>query len=429
MAAFDAIRPPEPRLIEDCVHCGFCLPTCPTYALWDEEVDSPRGRILLMRAAHEDGEITAAHVDAWDHCLGCMACVTACPSGVEYDKLIEDTRAQVERNWERAPADRRWRAALFALFPHPGRLRALAPLTAAARAVSAGRLLDRLARATGRRTVARLRELTRLAPRVPLRATWRRLPERTAARGPRRGRVGFVQGCVQRVFFGDVNAATVAVLAAEGFDVHAPRLPRCCGALQLHTGDGDGARALARATIAAFEGCDAVVVNAAGCGSAMKEYGHVLRDDPAWAPRAAAFAARVRDVTELLAAVEPRARRHPLPLTVAYHDACHLAHAQAVREAPRALLAGIPQLEVREPDEWELCCGSAGLYNLLEPEPAAELGRRKARRLLATGAEAVAAANPGCALQIAAHARALGRELPVHHPISLLHASITGRAP
>jgi glycolate oxidase iron-sulfur subunit len=274
----------------------------------------------------------------------------------------------------------------------------------------------------------RLRELTRVAPRTPVRAAWRRLPERTPARGTRRGRVGFLQGCVQRVFFGDVNAATVAVLAAEGFDVFAPRLPRCCGALQLHTGYAEQARGLARATIAAFEAYETIVVNAAGCGSAMKDYGHLFREDPAWSDRAAAFSAKVRDVSELLAEHEPVARRHPLHLTVAYHDSCHLAHAQGVREPPRELLRGIPDLELREPAEWEICCGSAGVYNLLEPEPAAALGRRKAQHLLDTGADVIAAGNPGCALQIAAYARALGRELPMHHPIELLHASIEGRS-
>lgn len=432
MAAFDVTRPPEPDLIDACVHCGFCLPTCPTYVLWGEEMDSPRGRILLMRAAHEEGpDLTAAQVDAWDNCLGCMACVTACPSGVQYDKLIEDTRAQVERNWERTLPDRLWRRALFELFPHPGRLRALAPLAAAQHALTApasrrprhpGRLVERLAH-----RLPRVRELVRLAPRASVREAWRRLPEHTPARGATRGRVGFVQGCVQRVFFGDVNAATVAVLAAEGFEVHAPRLPRCCGALQLHTGYAEEARSLARQTIAAFEGFDAVVVNAAGCGSAMKDYGHLFRDDPAWAARAAAFSGKVRDVSELLAEHPPVAERHPLPLTVAYHDSCHLAHAQGVRAAPRALLAAIPQLELREPAEWQLCCGSAGVYNLLEPEPAAQLGERKARNLLDTGADVVAAGNPGCALQIAAHARALGRELTVRHPVELLAASIAGR--
>jgi glycolate oxidase iron-sulfur subunit len=417
--AFDDVRPPDPALIADCVHCGFCLPTCPTYVLWDEEMDSPRGRILLMRAGHEEGpELVAAQVQAWDNCLGCMACVTACPSGVQYDKLIEDTRQQVERRFARPRLDRLRRRAPFAVFPHPARLRALAPLLSAQRALRLDRLAER---------VGALAPLVRLAPRTPLREAWRRLPEHTPAAGPRRGRAGFLQGCVQRVFLSHVNVATVGVLAAEGWDVFAPARPGCCGALELHTGYGEEAQARARRTIAAFEDCDVVVVNAAGCGSALKDYGHVLRDDPEWAERAAAFSARVRDVTELLAAQEPVAERHPVEMTVAYHDACHLAHAQGIRAQPRALLRQIPGLELREPAEWELCCGSAGVYNLLKPQPAAELGERKARNVLDTGAQAVAAANPGCALQIAAHTRALGRELPVYHPMELLYASLTRR--
>jgi glycolate oxidase iron-sulfur subunit len=421
MPAFDATRPPQEALIGDCVHCGFCLPTCPTYSLWGEEVDSPRGRIVLMGAALEEGEtLSEAQVTAFDNCLGCMACVTACPSGVRYDRLIEDTRAQVERNFRRPRAERLYRDAIFALFPHPGRLRALAPLMSVGRELvrrpAIRRLLERRPRTRG---------LARLAAVAPAGRPTGRLPERVAARGPRRGSVAFVQGCVQRVLFHDVNAATVAVLAAEGYDVRAPRLPRCCGALSFHTGRDEEARALARETIAAFEDDELVVVNAAGCGSAMKSYEHLLRDDAEWAPRARALAARVRDVTELLGGeVEPRAPRHPVRLRVAYHDACHLAHAQGVRSQPRALLASIPGLEVLEPDEWELCCGSAGVYNLLEPEPAAELGERKARNLLATGADAIVAANPGCALQIAAHTAALGRRLPVLHPLEIVRASI-----
>jgi glycolate oxidase iron-sulfur subunit len=420
--AFDDIRPPAPELIEDCVHCGFCLPTCPTYLLWGQEQDSPRGRIVVMRTAREEGPLlTEAQVEAWDNCLGCMACVTACPSGVQYHKLIEDTRAQVERRYARPRLERLYRSALFAFFPHPGRLRALAPLVAAQRRLPLDRLL--------RRGPARLQMLTRVAPATPVRTAWRRLPVRTPARGARRGTAGFLQGCVMRAFFGDVNAATVDVLAAEGWDVYAPRRPRCCGALQLHTGYADDARALARRTIAAFEDCDVVVVNAAGCGSSMKDYAHLLRDDAAWRERAEAFAAKVRDVTELLAEHEPRAARHPIPMRIAYHDACHLAHAQGVRAQPRELLRGIPGLDLREPDEWEICCGSAGVYNLLNPEPAQALGERKARNLLATGADAVAAANPGCALQIGAAARALGQPLRVLHPIELLHASIQRRSP
>jgi glycolate oxidase iron-sulfur subunit len=266
-----------------------------------------------------------------------------------------------------------------------------------------------------------------LAPKVPVRAAFRRLPEVTPAVGERRGRIALMQGCVQRVFFGDVNAATVRVLAAEGWEVHAPRSPRCCGALMLHTGVEDEAQELARATIAAYEHFDCVVANVAGCGSAMKEYGHLLGEDPQWRERAERFAAKVRDVHELLAEEEPRAPRHPLPLTVAYHDACHLAHAQQVRAQPRALLRAIPGLELVEPPDWELCCGSAGIYNLVQPEAAAELGRRKAGNLRSTGARAIAAANPGCAIQIGAHLD--GDPMPIYHPMTLLDLSIRGERP
>jgi glycolate oxidase iron-sulfur subunit len=238
--------------------------------------------------------------------------------------------------------------------------------------------------------------------------------------------VALLQGCVQRVFFGHVNEATARVLAAEGFEVHVPRLPRCCGALALHAGEDPEATNLAKATIEELGRYDTVIVNAAGCGSAMKDYGHVLRDEPAWAERAAAFSARVRDVSEFLAEAGPRAERRPVEMKVAYHDACHLAHAQGVRAQPRELLRAVPGLELVEPADWELCCGSAGIYNLVQPEPAAQLGERKARNLLDTGAEAVVAGNPGCALQISAHTERLGRPLPVLHPMELLARSLTG---
>ena len=418
MAAFDTIRPPERELIEDCVHCGFCLPTCPTYHLWGEEMDSPRGRIVLMSEAEQGAELSAPMVTHWDRCLGCMACVTACPSGVQYDKLIEDTRAQVERNHSRKPGDRLFRSLVFELFPHPGRLRALAPLMALARRLG----IPKLARRGG--PFPRLRAVTALTPETPLLGTMRRLPEHTKARGEKRGTVGLLQGCVQRVFFHDVNVATAQVLAAEGFEVRAPRLPRCCGALQMHT--GYDSRDLARATIEAFEQCDFVVANAAGCGSSMKDYAHLLRDDPQWAQRAERFCAKVRDVTELLAEAGTRATRHPVRQKVAYHDACHLAHAQAVRAQPRELLAEIPELELVEPQGWEICCGSAGIYNLLKPEPATELGRRKVENLLATGAKTIAAGNPGCAIQIAAVSEQMGHPLRVIHPIELIQMSIQG---
>jgi glycolate oxidase iron-sulfur subunit len=369
-------------------------------------MDSPRGRIVLMRIGHEEGsEVSPEMTTHLDRCLGCMACVTACPSGVQYDRLIERARPQIERHGPRSRREQALRKGIFALFTHPGRLRAAVPFMA---------LQQRLPIKV---------PFGELAPKVPLRAAMRQLPEITPAVGERRGRIALMQGCVQRVFFGDVNAATVRVLAAEGWEIHAPRSPRCCGALQLHTGVEDEARELARATIDAYEGFDHVVVNVAGCGSAMKEYGYLFEG----AERAEAFSAKVLDVHELLAAHEPRAERRPLRMKVAYHDACHLAHAQQVRSQPRELLRGIPELELVEPAEWELCCGSAGIYNLVQPEPAAELGRRKAANLQATGAEAIAAANPGCAIQISAHMN--GAEVPIYHPMTLLDHSIRGSRP
>ncbi|HEY6596674.1 MAG TPA: heterodisulfide reductase-related iron-sulfur binding cluster [Asanoa sp.] len=418
--AWDALRPPDPALIGACVHCGFCLTTCPSYQVFENEADSPRGRILLMRVGNEEGSaLSDQMVEHFDRCLGCMACVTACPSGVRYDRLIEQVRPQLERSPLRTRRDRWHRAAIFALFTHPGRLRAVAP----ALAVSSHLPVRRVLGEKGLRT--RLGALLGLAPKVSPAAPFRRLPRVTppAPGVAPRGQVAFLQGCVNRVLFGDVNAATVRVLAAEGWQVHAPARPRCCGALPLHSGAEPTALALARETIARFEVYDTIAVNVAGCGSAMKDYGHLLADDPRWAARAQAFSAKVRDVHELLAGHPAQATRHPVALRVAYHDACHLAHAQGIRAAPRDLLRGIPGLTLLEPREWELCCGSAGIYNLTQPAAAVELGRRKAANLAATDPDAIAAANPGCALQIAAH---LDRPVPVLHPMTLLDRSLRG---
>ena len=426
MPAFDEHRPPAAELVADCVHCGFCLPSCPTYALWGEEMDSPRGRIYLMNLA-EKGEIGLEgpfqqHID---RCLGCMACVPACPSGVQYDRLIEATRAQVERRHRRSPRDRALRGAIFALFPYPRRLRALrAPLAAYQRSG-----LQRLVRRSGLLDlVPALATMEAVAP--PIRPA-PRLPERVAARGPRRAVVGLLTGCVQGAFFPEVNAATARVLALEGCDVVIPRRQGCCGALSVHNGREAEAQDFARRLIAEFEaaGVERVVVNAAGCGSSMKEYAELLADDPAYADRAAAFAGRVRDVSEVLVELGPVATRHPVPATVAYHDACHLAHAQGVRSQPRELLRAIPELTVREIADPELCCGSAGIYNLLHPGPAAELGDRKAANVLATGADLLVTANPGCLLQIAAAVRRAGGQLGLAHTVEVLDRSLRGPAP
>jgi glycolate oxidase iron-sulfur subunit len=423
IGAWDEQHPPSLDLIEDCVHCGFCLTTCPSYSVFEEEMDSPRGRIVLMRVGHEpDSSVSEEMLTHFDRCLGCMACVTACPSGVQYDRLIERTRPQLERHGPRSRAQRAYRKAIFALFTHPGRLRATVPLLAAQRKTG---LASRLAR---RARSPHVRSMLKLAPAVHLSAMFHRLTPVTEAAPDapvKRGRVALMQGCIQRVYFGDVNAATVRVLAAEGWEVHAPSAPRCCGALQLHSGFEQEALELAKATISAYEDYDAIAVNVAGCGSAMKDYGALLEDDLTWALRARLFSDKVKDVHELLAAHEPTAVRHPLPLRVAYHDACHLAHAQGIRAQPRELLQAIPGLELVEPDDWELCCGSAGIYNLTEPRAAAELGRRKAANLSATRAQAIAAANPGCALQIAAHMPD-GASMPIYHPMTILDHSLRG---
>jgi glycolate oxidase iron-sulfur subunit len=350
-----------------------------------------------------------------------MACVTACPSGVGYDKLIEATRAQVERNYDRPLRERAFRRFAFETFTHPGRLRALVPLVVAARKLGLTQTGDGWLK-----RFPRMHALRSLLPEVGVKAAGARLPETTPAVGTRRGRVGLLLGCVQRVFFDEVNQATARVLAAEGFDVFAPRSVRCCGALMLHSGCEPEALDLAKRMIGAFEECDYVAVNAAGCGSSMKDYGHLFSDDEEWADRAKRFSDKVRDVSQLLADFEPVATRHPVPLKVAYHDACHLAHAQKVRSEPRQLLGAIPELDLVDPAEWEICCGSAGIYNLLHPEAGQALGRRKAENLVATDAEAIASGNPGCTLQITAHLREKCRPLPIYHPVELLDRSIRG---
>jgi glycolate oxidase iron-sulfur subunit len=412
-------------LISDCVHCGFCLQACPTYVAWGNEMDSPRGRIDLMKGVNDGSlALTGPVVEHFDACLGCMACLTACPSGVRYDLLIESTRARVETEYPRSWADRAFRALIFALFPYPERLRALArPLAFFAKSG-----LQRLVRRSGL-LPKRLAQLDALMPPLDLRALDEPLPDLTAAATARRARVGLVAGCVQRVFFPQVNQATMRVLIAEGCDVVIPE-QGCCGALSLHSGRAEEARAFARALIVAFESkhIDAVVVNAAGCGSALKGYGELLAGDSMWARRAQEFANKVRDVNEFLAALGPRVRRHPIEARVAYHDACHLAHAQRIREQPRALLCAVPGLELVEIPEGEQCCGSAGTYNLFEPETARAIGNRKLDNLLSTGATTVASANPGCSIQLQSLARERGIELRALHPMEILDASIAGRA-
>jgi glycolate dehydrogenase iron-sulfur subunit len=374
--------------LDDCVHCGFCLPTCPTYVIWREEMDSPRGRIQLMEA-RLDGTIALDRtvVEHFDRCLGCMACVSSCPSGVAYDRLIVATRDTVEQEFARSGGDRAVRGLLFAVLPHRRRLRAalrLAPL---------GRLAP---------LPRRFRPLVEIAP------PWRSLeqpPRLMPAAGRRRGKVALLAGCVQSVVFGDVNAATARVLAAEGWEVAVPR-QGCCGALSAHAGRTAEAQRLTERLRDDLSGFDVIAVNAAGCGSHLKDHGLAAVD-----------------VSELLAE-RPRARLYPLALRVAYHDSCHLRHAQRLPAAYRPPLGRIPALDVVEAAEQDVCCGSAGVYNVLQPGAARELGERKAGHVLETSAQALTSANPGCLVQISQALRRARRPLPALHPIELIDASI-----
>jgi len=424
--AFDAHHPPAKEIIDKCVHCGFCLPVCPTYVLWGQEMDSPRGRIYLMKMAGEGvAEMNPKWVSHMDSCLGCMACMPACPSGVDYGKLIEATRAQIERNAPRSGLEKIHRHFVFELFARPDRLRAMRlPLLAYQRLG-----LQALLRASGllKLLPKKMRAMESLMPKL---AKNEPLAEVTPAIGARRLRAGLLLGCVQREFFPHVNSATARVLAAEGCEVVAPANQPCCGALLIHAGEEAAAVELAKKTIDTFEraGVDTIVTNAAGCGSHVKEYGHLLRDDPEYAGRAKSFASKCKDISEVLAALEPRAERHALKLRVAYHDACHLQHAQGVRSQPRALLSGIPQLELTEIPEPAICCGSAGIYNLMQPVAAAELGDRKAQHIASTKADFVATGNPGCILQIQSALARRGQETPVLHFIQLLDLSLRGKS-
>ena len=426
-SAFDNHHAPSNKLIDTCVHCGFCLPACPTYVLWGQEMDSPRGRIYLMKLASEGAvAINPQWVSHFDSCLGCMACMPACPSGVDYGKLIEATRAQIERKHKRSIGEKLHRQFILSTFTRPDRLRLMRwPLLAYQKSG-----LQALLRSTGARKLLP-KKIRAMEALIPILSASEAVAEVTPAQGQKRLRVGLLLGCVQREFFPQINVATARVLSAEGCEVVAPPEQTCCGALLVHAGEEEAALAFARQTIDVFEraGVDRIVINAAGCGSNVKEYGHLLRDDLQYAARAAQFAAKCKDVSEILVELESRAERHPLRVRVAFHDSCHLQHAQGVCSQPRSLLSKIPDLDLVEIPESVICCGSAGIYNLVQPDTANALGDRKAKLIAPLRADVIATGNPGCLMQLQSSLARSGDKTPVVHTIQLLDASIRGGRP
>jgi glycolate dehydrogenase iron-sulfur subunit len=410
-----------------CIQCGFCLPKCPTYRLTSNEADSPRGRIDLMRAV-ADGDLAAGEIfTQLDFCLGCRACETACPAGVEFGKLLEVGRAEarVGRPGSRLGALVQ-RLCLQALLPVPALVQQLASFLHVYQVSG----LQQLLRASGvlRHVAPTLATMEMRLPRVPARAERRPMPVETAPVGAEQGRVAMLTGCIMPALLPEVNHATAQVLAVNGYRVYAPPAQRCCGALQAHAGEIEMARQLARHNIAVFEATDAewVVVNSAGCGALMKEYGHLLRDDPAFAARAEAFSKRVCDVSEILTTAPLRQPLHPMPLRVAYDDPCHLLHGQKIHAQPRALLRQIPELQLLEVPESDWCCGSAGVYNLLHPETAQSLLDRKMAHLASVQPQLIVTGNPGCILQLRQGMTQHGLAVEVLHPVEVLARAYAG---
>jgi glycolate oxidase iron-sulfur subunit len=408
-----------------CIHCGLCLNACPTYRLWNLEADSPRGRIHQMIHV-EQGEVpvTDSFVDHIDKCLDCRACETACPSGVQYGKLVEYARARIERDYRRPLLSRIARDLVYRrLLPYPKRIAAVARLLRFYQRSG----LQVLARSVGILKLLGVDKREGLLPRVDSSFFYDRLGKTFPATGARRARVAFFAGCVANVTFAGLNAATIRVLTANGCDVVVPDGQLCCGALAAHAGVRDVARQSARENLRAFllNDVDAVVTNAAGCGSALKEYDHLFTPGEPEYGQAAAFAKKTRDVTEFLAALGLSAPLKALPLRVTYQDSCHLLHGQKVREAPRKLLRSIPGLDVVELPHSELCCGSAGVYNVTQTEASLELLAEKMRYASATRAQVIATSNPGCLLQMRAGAEMHRTNQQVLHVIELLDQAIT----
>lgn len=430
---FDPIHPPDPNLIDSCVHCGFCLTTCPSYRVIGKETDSPRGRIYQMDAinTHQIG-LSPTTVSHFDSCLGCLACVTSCPSGVQYDKLIEATRAQVARNHPRSFSEKVVRSLIFTFFPYVNRLRpALFPVWIAQKLG-----IQQIIRRSGLLTKIspQLAAMESILPPLDIKQLIpTHFPEVVPPKGEKRFRVGMILGCVQQVFAPAVNTATLGVLTANGCEVVIPPAQGCCAALSHHQGETEQAKQLARQMIDQFADTqvDVILTNASGCGHTLKEYGHLLENDPLYATKALLFAKKVKDVQEFLFDIGLTTPLHPLhsdPLTLVYQDACHMIHGQKISAQPRQLLKQIPGVNLKDPVDAALCCGSSGVYNILQPDVAEALGQQKVTNLLKTKAHIIVSSNIGCRVQIQKHLELQGQpSFPLFHPMQLLDFSIHGK--
>ena len=420
MAVSELVTLDRPRQadLDTCVHCGLCLNACPTYRELRVEMDSPRGRIYQMAQVAAGAPITESYIEHIGLCLACRGCETACPSGVHYGRLVEAARAEIEQQMER-PWHARWLRELFFRKLLPSRLNLGIAGTALYLYQASG--LKWLARVLGF-LPARLRDIESLAPEVEAPFFFPYYGKTLAAEGQQRFRVAFLGGCLANVCFARLNEASVRVLRKNGCEVSIPEAQTCCGALHVHAGLAEDGRKLARQNIdALLEGnFDAIITNAAGCGSTLKEYGDLLDQDPAYAEKARKFAARVKDITEFLASIELNPDLQAEPMVATYQDSCHLAHGQKIRSAPRKLLQAVPGLELREMQLADICCGSAGIYNVQHTALSLAVLRKKMDTVNATGAEWIITANPGCMLQLAAGARRFGRQQRVAHVVEVL---------
>jgi len=426
-SALDDRDSPGADIIKDCVHCGFCLTACPTYLETGNELDSPRGRIYLMKSAlHGEIPMGGSLVEHLDKCLGCLACEPACPSGVRYGSLIEAGRSQIERRFERSPGDKLHRGMIFSLFPYPRRLKLMLPFLYLYQKLGISGLL----RSSGilGKVSPKLEQMEAMLPAVKSPTVSRALPAVIPPKGKKRFRVAMLTGCVQSVFFGDTNGATARVLAENGCEVVVPESQGCCGALSVHSGRLNEGRDFARTTIKTFEDLDvdAVIVNSAGCGSTMKEYGEILKGDPEFSERAEELSHKTKDIMEFLSAIGLRGELQELNLRVTYQDACHLGHAQRIKSQPRHVMEQIPGLELKEMPESDVCCGSAGIYNLVQPEMSRSLLERKMNNLKTQKVDYLVAGNPGCLLQIKKGIDKYGLGIKTAHPIELLDWSYRG---